>query len=141
MYIDATGIHNAQMSTSPIYKTNYTTLKSHNQVFFWHPRTLQRKIFDIRICFRWHSKMARLLLLPQFFCVTFYRDASDQKFKRNEGNAVNQLMKAIAVEVSNCAQWLCAQLSRSLSIRTVMPAEAQAAANVRVDVICRVNNI
>ena len=47
-------------------------------------------------------------------------------------------MKAIAVAVSNCAQWLFAQLSRSLSIRTVMPAEAQAAANVRVDVICRI---
>lgn len=65
-----------------------------------------------------------------------HRDASDQKFKRKDGSAVNQVIKAMAVAVSNCAQWLLAQLSRSLSIRTVMPAEAQAAANVRVDVIC-----
>lgn len=53
----------------------------------------------------------------------------------NEGNAVNQLINAMAVAVSNCTQWFLLQLSRSLSIRTVMPAEAHAAANVRVDVI------
>ena len=125
-----------------VSKTSYTSLKSHNQVFFpRHPRMLQGKILGIRKCFTWHSTMGWLFLLLQFFCVPFYRDASDQKFKRNEGNAVNQLMKAIAIAVSNCGQWFRAQLSRSLSIRTVMPAEAQAAANVRVDVICKVNNI
>lgn len=69
--------------------------------------------------------------------IYLHRDASDQKFRRKDGIAVNQLMKAIAVAVSNCMQWFCLQLSRSLSIRTVMPAEAQAAAKVSVDVICR----
>jgi len=54
---------------------------------------------------------------------------------KNEGNAVNQLINAMAVAVSNCTQWFSLQLPISLSIRTVMPAEAQAAANVRVDVI------
>ncbi|CAL1366753.1 unnamed protein product [Linum trigynum] len=63
-----------------------------------------------------------------------YLEASDQKFKRNEGNAVNQLMNAIAVAVSNWTQWFCLQLPRSLSISTVIPAEAQAAANVSVEV-------
>lgn len=47
----------------------------------------------------------------------------------------NQLMKAIAVADSNLEQWLTAHLSRSLPINTVIPADAQAAANVRVDVI------
>lgn len=46
-------------------------------------------------------------------------------------------MKAMAVAVSNCTQWFWEQLWRSLSIRTVMPAEAHAAANIRVDVICK----
>lgn len=50
-------------------------------------------------------------------------------------------MKAIAVAVSNCAQWFSAHQLRSLSIRTVMPAEAQAAAKVRVDAICKVKEI
>ena len=45
-------------------------------------------------------------------------------------------MNAMAVAVSNCKQWLSSQLLRSLSIRTVMPAEAQAAANVNVEAIC-----
>lgn len=48
----------------------------------------------------------------------------------------NQLMKAIAVAVSNLVQWFKAHLLRSLPIRTVIPADAQAAVNVRVDVIC-----
>ena len=73
-------------------------------------------------------------LIQHFFVL--HRDASDQKFRRKDGNAENQLMNAMAVAVSNCKQWLSAQLSRSLLIRTVMPAEAQAAANVRVDAIC-----
>ncbi|KAK8995317.1 hypothetical protein V6N11_069755 [Hibiscus sabdariffa] len=72
---------------------------------------------------------------------TIYRDASDQRLKRNEGNVVNQLKKATAVAVSNCVKWFCAQISRSWPIRTVTPAEAQAAANVRVDVTCRLKNI
>lgn len=62
-------------------------------------------------------------------------DASDQKFKRNDGETANQLRKAIAVAVSNLVQWFTAQLSRSLPIRTVIPADAQAAANVSVEVI------
>lgn len=66
--------------------------------------------------------------------VSCQRDARDQKLKRKEGKAANQLMKANAVDVSNWTQWFCAQLFRSLSIRTVMPADAQAAAKVSVDV-------
>lgn len=66
----------------------------------------------------------------------FYFDARVQKFKRNEGETVNQLINAMAVAVSNLAQWFCAQSFRSLPIRTVIPADAQAAANVRVEVIC-----
>lgn len=49
---------------------------------------------------------------------------------------VNQQMKAMPVAVSNCTQWFFEQLPRSLSMSTVMPADAQAAANVRVDVTC-----
>ena len=64
-------------------------------------------------------------------------DARDQKFKRKDGETANQLIKAIAAAVSNLAQWFCAQLLTSLSIRTVMPAVADAAAKVSVDVICR----
>ena len=75
-------------------------------------------------------------LFPSSPLLYIHRDASDQKFKRKDGNEVNHVIKAMAVAVSNCAQWLRAQLRRSLSIRTVMPAEAHAAANVRVDVIC-----
>lgn len=45
----------------------------------------------------------------------------------------------MAVAVSNSVQWFWPQLPRSLPIRTVMPAEAQAAANVRVEVTCRRN--
>ncbi|KAK8605082.1 hypothetical protein V6N13_082539 [Hibiscus sabdariffa] len=82
-----------------------------------------------------------LILLPFLFCSTIYRDASDQRLKRNEGNVVNQLKKATAVAVSNCVKWFCAQISRSWPIRTVTPAEAQAAANVRVDVTCSRNPI
>lgn len=76
------------------------------------------------------------ILSSEFSFLRGHLDASDQKLSRKDGNEVNQLMKAMAVAVSNCAQWLRAQLPRSLSIKTVMPAEAQAAANVRVDVIC-----
>lgn len=90
---------------------------------------------QLRQCFiTAHVVILFLRNFHKYTCI--HRDASDQKFKRNDGNAVNQDMKAMAVAVSNCAQWLWAQLSRSLSIRTVIPAEAQAAANVRVDVIC-----
>lgn len=72
-----------------------------------------------------------------FGCLSFgHRDASDQKFKRKEGKAVNQLRKAMDVAVSNSVQWFWAQLPRSLPIRTVMPADAQAAANVSVEVTC-----
>ena len=44
-------------------------------------------------------------------------------------------MKAIATAVSNLVQWLTLHLLRSL-MSTVMPADADAAANVSVDVIC-----
>ncbi|CAJ1979297.1 unnamed protein product [Sphenostylis stenocarpa] len=60
----------------------------------------------------------------------------DQKFRRKDGTVVNQQMKAMPVAVSNCTQWFFEQLPRSLSMSTVMPADAQAAANVRVDVTC-----
>lgn len=63
-------------------------------------------------------------------------DANDQKFNIKDGDKENQLIKAIAVAVSNLVQWFKAHLLRSLSIRTVIPADAQAAANVRVEVIC-----
>lgn len=66
----------------------------------------------------------------------FHREASDQKFKRKDGDTANQLIKAIAVAVSNLLQWFTSHLLRSLAMRTVIPAEAHAAANVSVDVIC-----
>lgn len=49
---------------------------------------------------------------------------------------MNQLRKAIAVAVSNSVQRFLPQAPRSFPIRTVMPADAQAAANVRVEVTC-----
>ncbi|MDD0148505.1 hypothetical protein PSY31_22730, partial [Shigella flexneri] len=67
----------------------------------------------------------------------FHREASDQKFKRKDGDTTNQLIKAIAVADSNLLQWFTAHLLRSLAMRTVLPAEALEAANVRVDVISR----
>lgn len=66
----------------------------------------------------------------------YYLDAKDQKFKKKDGETANQLMKAIAVAVSNRVQWFWAQLLKSLPMRTVIPADAHAAANVSVDVIC-----
>lgn len=62
--------------------------------------------------------------------------AKDHKLRIKEGDTANQLMKAIAVAVSNLVQWFTLHLSRSL-MSTVMPADADAAANVRVDVICK----
>lgn len=78
-----------------------------------------------------HSPNASML----FLFLLVHRDANDQKFSRKEGKAANQLMKDMHVAVWNSTQWFCPQTPRSLSIRTVMPADAQAAANVRVDVI------
>lgn len=63
-------------------------------------------------------------------------DANDQKFKKNDGDATNQLINAIAVADMNLLQWFILHLLRSLLIRTVMPALAHAAAKVRVEVIC-----
>lgn len=85
-----------------------------------------------------HDTNTNFTSCPSFWMTLFsnHRDASDQKFRRKDGTVVNQQIKAIPVAVSNCTQWLCAQLSRSLSIRIVMPADAQAAANVRVEVTC-----
>lgn len=55
---------------------------------------------------------------------------------KKEGDAANQLKNAIAVADINLVQWFTLHFSRSLLIRTVIPADAQAAANVRVEVIC-----
>ena len=73
-----------------------------------------------------------LILCSEFF----YREASDQKFKKKDGETANQLMKAIAVAVSNLVQGFMAHLSISFSMRTVIPADAHAAENVSVEVIC-----
>lgn len=64
--------------------------------------------------------------------------AKDQKLRKKEGDTANQLMKAIAVAVSNLVQCLTSHLSISLK-STVMPADADAAANVTMHVIC--NNV
>jgi hypothetical protein len=64
-------------------------------------------------------------------------EATDQKFKTHDGASANQLMKAIAVAVIKLAQWLPAHISRSLPMRTVMPADAHAAPKVSVPVIYR----
>ncbi|MFS7968347.1 hypothetical protein Hanom_Chr09g00796371 [Helianthus anomalus] len=77
--------------------------------------------------------------IPNLY-TNFHPDAKYQKFKKNDGETANQLTKAIAVDVSNLVQWFCEQLLKSLPMRTVIPADAHAAANVRVDVIC-INNI
>lgn len=61
--------------------------------------------------------------------------AKVQKLRIKEGDTANQLMKAIAVAVSNLVQWFTLHFPRSL-MSTVIPADADAAANVRVDVIC-----
>lgn len=66
-------------------------------------------------------------------------EANDQKFKRKDGDTANQLIKAIAVAVSNLAQWFIPHALSSSPMRTVIPADAHAAAKVRVDVIW--NNI
>lgn len=72
-----------------------------------------------------------MILCSEFF----YREASDQKFKKKDGETANQLMKAIAVAVSNLVQGFMAHLSISFSMRTVIPADAHAAENVSVEVI------
>lgn len=68
------------------------------------------------------------------------RPKEDHKFKRNDGEIVNQLMKAIAVAVSKVAQWFSEHMLRSLPISTVMPADAQAAVRERKVAICSRNN-
>ena len=55
---------------------------------------------------------------------------------RKDGVIANQLIKAMAVAVSNLVQSLTEHLFRSFPTRTVIPADAQAAENVRVDMIC-----
>lgn len=42
----------------------------------------------------------------------------------------------MAVADINLLQWFTSHLSKSFPMRTVIPADAQAAAKVRVDVIC-----
>lgn len=83
---------------------------------------------------------AETSLLIMDSSINSYREANDQKFKTKEGDTENQLIKAMAVAVSNLVQWFKLHLLRSLPIRTVMPADAHAAANVRVDVICTIIN-
>ena len=68
-----------------------------------------------------------------FHC--FHREAIDQKFSRKDGVRANQLMNAIAVAVSKLAQWFSPHMFRSLSIRTVMPADEHAAPKVSAAVI------
>jgi hypothetical protein len=70
------------------------------------------------------------------FFFLFYLDASVQKFNKKDGETANQLINAMAVAVSNLEQWFSAQSFRSLPISTVIPADAQAAVNVSVEVIC-----
>lgn len=41
----------------------------------------------------------------ELLLLTSQRDANDQKFKRKDGETLNQLIKAMAVAVSNLAQW------------------------------------
>jgi hypothetical protein len=65
----------------------------------------------------------------------FHREAIDQKFSRKEGVRANQLMKAIAVAVSKLPQWFSPHMFRSLSIKTVMPADEHAAPKVSAAVI------
>lgn len=65
-----------------------------------------------------------------------YLEANDQKFKKKEGDTATQLRKAMAVADINLLQWFTSHLSKSFPMRTVIPADAQAAAKVRVDVIC-----
>ena len=84
------------------------------------------------------ARIAQKHLLTTDFLPKFHREANDQKFSRKEGETENQLIKAIAVAVSNLVQWFMAHLLRSLPMSTVMPADAHAAANVRVDVICTI---
>jgi hypothetical protein len=65
----------------------------------------------------------------------FHREAIDQKFSRKEGVRANQLMNAIAVAVSKLPQWFSPHMFRSLSIKTVMPADEHAAPKVSAAVI------
>lgn len=43
--------------------------------------------------------------VEELLLLTSQRDANDQKFKRKHGETLNQLIKAMAVAVSNLAQW------------------------------------
>lgn len=77
------------------------------------------------------AQKVKLYLPPR----CFHREAIDQKFSRKEGVRANQLMNAIAVAVSKLPQWFSAQMFRSLSIRTVMPADEHAAPKMSAAVI------
>lgn len=95
------------------------------------------------VCYRFKKQLKQkncneieTSLLIMDSSIKSYREANDQKFKRKEGDTENQLIKAMAVAVSNLVQWFKLHLLRSLPTRTLMPADAHAAANVIVDVIC-----
>lgn len=77
----------------------------------------------------------------QPFLLIFHLHANDHKFKRKDGETANQPMKAIAAAVSKLVQWFSEHKLRSLLISTVMPADAQAEANVNVAVICMTSHI
>lgn len=62
--------------------------------------------------------------------------AKSQNDKKKERVVATQLMYAIATAASNLLQWLGPHWLRSLSISTVIPAAAQAPANVIVEVTC-----
>lgn len=64
----------------------------------------------------------------------YYLFASIQNVKKNDGETMNQLKNAIAVAVSYFAQWFWAHSLKSFPMRTVIPADAQAAAKVNVAV-------
>lgn len=65
-----------------------------------------------------------------------YLVAKSQKEKKKDKVIMNQLMKAIAADASNLLQWFGPHCFKSLSMSTVIPAAAQAAAKVIVEVTC-----
>lgn len=62
--------------------------------------------------------------------------ARNQKFKQKDGETVNPLKRAIAVAESNLEQGFTECLGRYFPIRMEAPADAHAAENVSVEMIC-----
>jgi hypothetical protein len=61
---------------------------------------------------------------------------TEPRFRRQHGAIANQLKKAMAVADIKFGQWFSKQASTSLSMKVVMPADAHAAVNISVPVIC-----